>query len=169
MIAKDINSYGGVFIDAEAVGDPSSEIAASVDNRIHEDVAQMTRVTKRVLLKFTTTAAAAVVAVTPHADGRTVWGVGASFDPTTLNKTATGVYVATYPTTFDDSLVGTTSDSVSETETVNFTFGFGNVEGTAYGMVSVTPLNNVLTIRVWDAAGAPTDLAGAGIVHVMAC
>jgi hypothetical protein len=168
MLAKDIDSYGGVFIDEIAVGNPATEMAASIDNRLHEDVAQLTRTKNSVLLKFTTTLTAAVVAVTPHADGRTVWGSGASFDPTSLNKTATGVYLATYPTTFDDALVGTTSDSVSETETVNFTFAGGQCEGATFGHVQVSPLNNTLTIYVFDAAGAPTDLAGAGIIHVWA-
>lgn len=168
MLAKDIDSYGGVFIDEIAVGNTSTEMAASIDNRLHEDVAQMTRVSKRVCLKFTTTLTAATVAVTPHADGRTCWGSGASFDPTTLNKTATGVYVATYPTSFADALVGTTSDSVSETETVNFTFCTWNIEGSSPAVCLVTPLNNTITIKVFDMAGAPTDLAGAGIIHIEA-
>jgi hypothetical protein len=167
VLAKDVNNYGGVFVDAEAVGDPSSEIAARIDNRIHEDVAQMTRVTGRVRVKFTTSAAVAPVSITPHTDGRTVWGAGASFDPT-ISKTATGVYLITFATTYDDALVGTTSNSVSETETVNFTFCSWNLEGSVFGHVQVTPLNNTLTARVFDAAGALTDLAGAGIVHIEA-
>ncbi len=166
MLAKTINdSYGGIYFDAVAVGDPSTELAAAIDMRIHEDVAQMTRTCKRVYLKFTTTLTAATVAVTPHADGRTVWGSGASFDPTTLNKTATGVYLATYATEYEDALVGTTSDSVSETETVDFRFGGGNCEGSAFGHVQVTPLNNTLTIRIFDAAGAPTDLGGVAVIE----
>lgn len=168
MLAKDIDSYGGVFIDAEAVGDPTSEIAARIDNRIHEDVAQMTHVTKRVLLKFTTTLTAATVSVTPSADGRSVWGDGASFDPVTFEKTGTGVYVATYDTEYDDALVGTTSDSVSETETVDFTFAGWNIEGSSPAVCLVTPSSNVLTIRIFDMAGAPTDLGGTAVVHVWA-
>lgn len=167
MLAKDINSYGGVQVDAEAVADPTTELSAALDNRRKEDTAQMTRVTKRVLLKFTTSAGG-VGLITPSADGRTVWGSGASFDPTTLQKTGTGVYLATYPTTFHDALVGTTSDSVSETETVNFTFAGYNIEGSSPAVCLITPLNNTLTIRVVDMAGAPTDLAGAGIIHVWA-
>lgn len=168
MLAKTLDSYGAPYADRRAVADPSVELAARLYNRQAEDTVQMTRMTKRVYLKFTPTGAAATVAVTPNADGRTVWGSGASFDPTSLNKTATGVYLATYPTTFDDGLVGTTSDSVSETETVNFTFAGGNIEGTSPAVCLVTPLNNTLTIRIFDMAGVATDLAGAGIIHVWA-
>jgi hypothetical protein len=142
-------------------------LSAALDNRRKEDVAQMTRVTGRVRVKFTTSAAAAPVSITPHTDGRTVWGSGASFDPT-ISKTATGVYLITFATTYDDALVGTTSNSVAETETVNFTFCSWNLEGSVFGHVQVTPLNNTLTVRVFDAAGALTDLAGAGIVHIEA-
>jgi hypothetical protein len=57
---------------------------------------------------------------------------------------------------------------VSETEAVNFTFAGGQCEGATFGHVKVSPLNNTLTIYVFDAAGAATDLAGAGIIHVWA-
>lgn len=167
MLAKTLDSYGAPYADRRAVADPSVELAARLYNRQAEDTVQMTRTIGRVLLKFTTTVAAGPVAVTPSADGRTVWGSGASFDPT-ISKTGTGVYVATYAATYQDALVGTTSDSVSETETVDFRFCGWNVEGSSFGHVQVTPLNNVLTIRVFDAAGAPTDMAGAGIIHVWA-
>lgn len=168
MLQKDIFSYGGVFADAEAVADPTTEIAARLDNRVHEDVAQMTRVTHRVLLKFTTTAAAATVDVAPHADGRSVWGSGSSFDPVTFQKTATGVYVATFDTEYEDALVGTSSDSVAETETVSFTFCGWNLEGATFGHVQVTPVNNALTIRVFDGANALSDLGGTAVIHVWA-
>jgi len=167
VLAKTITNYGDVFSDRRAVADPTVEVAARLYNRKSEDVAQMTRTIGRVLLKFTTTVAAGPVAVTPSADGRSVWGSGASFDPT-ISKTGTGVYVATYATTYPDALVGTTSDSVSETETVDFRFCGWNIEGSSPAVCLVTPLNNVLTIRVVDMAGAPTDLAGAGIIHVWA-
>lgn len=167
MLAKTIDSYGGVFSDRRAVADPAVELAARLYNRKSEDTAQVTRTIGRVLLKFTTTVAAGPVAVTPSADGRTVWGSGATFDPT-ISKTATGVYLVTFGASYDDALVGTTSDSVSETETVDFRFCGWNLEGATFGHVQVTPLNNTLTVRVFDAAGAPTDLGGAGIIHVWA-
>jgi hypothetical protein len=129
----------------------------------------MTRVTDRVRVKFATSAAAAPVSITPHTDGRTVWGSGASFDPT-ISKTATGTYLISYGTSYDDSLVGTTSNAVSETETVNLTFSHGCVKGSTFGTVQTDELNNTITVYVFNGANPPvlSDLGGGVTVEVVA-
>lgn len=163
MLPKDIQSLGGPFIDAEPVENPQTEQSADLGNRMLEDVAQMTRTSEKAFLKFATQTGNG--SITPHADSRTQWGSSSAYFPT-LSHTATGTYLATYDTEYDDGLVGGVSDAVAETETVSFIGGGGDVHGSTFGHVQVSLADNVVTIYVFDAAGALTDLGGGVTVEV---
>lgn len=166
MLSKTKESYGAApWVDTEAVNNPQAQQAANQANRQAEDTAQLTRTSERAKLLFQTTAAAAPVAVSAMAGTTTVWGSGSALYPT-IQKTATGVYVATYAATFQDSLVGTTADSVSETETTNFRYAMGAVHGSTFGHAQGSPAANVVTIRIWDGAIALSDLGGGVTVEV---
>lgn len=155
MLPKTIQSYGGPFVDAAPVGNPETEQSAGYGNRSFEDLAQATRTVPRAWTAFATSAGAAgPIALS---DATSVWGE--DNDPA-VAKTATGTYTVTYATEYEDALVGTDSDSVSETELVSFRFGWGAARGSTFGHVQIDPADNVVTIYVFDATGALSDLGG---------
>src|SRR5690606_17484442 len=123
--------YGAPYVDQESVSNPETQMAANRFNRMAEDVAQMTRTSVKVDVLFSTTSAAAVVAVTPTS-GKTQWGTGSSYLPT-INKTATGTYVITWATSYPDALDGTTADAVSETETLALSMARADIQADSTG------------------------------------
>lgn len=157
MLPKDIQSYGGPYLDAEAVENPQTEQSADLGNRVFEDTAQLTRTNVKAMLKFATTLVNG--SITPHADSKTQWGSSSFYFPA-LTRTAAGSYTATYAATYDDALVGGPSDAVSETETVNLKWGDGTVQGSTFGKVQFTFASNVVSIFILDAAGLLTDVGG---------
>lgn len=170
MLSKTLDSYSGPWIDREAVANPTTEQSASSMNRLIEDVAQMTRTSPKIMVKFKTTATAAPVAVSVD-DSTSQWGEGVSFVPT-ISKTATGTYTITYATEYEDALVGTEgNEAVEETEQVSFRFIWGDAfkaSGPTMGSVRGSSVNNVVTAYVFDATGALSDIGGDAVVQVFA-
>lgn len=161
-----IASLGGPYQNEEAVVDPTSEVDAAFHNRTLEDVAQCGRAVGFSWYSFTTTATAAPVTLAANTVAVSgLFGSGNAQKPT-VAKTATGVYTLTWPTTFDDALVGVTGmTAVAETQSVAFTFAAQpNVFGATNGYARVFSLSsNVATIYVYNMADALNDLGG-GIV-----
>lgn len=149
MLSRDISDYGGQKLDAIAVSNPETQIAASEWNRTAEDQAQLTRTGTRALVSFATTAVAPPVTYAASAVNiRSMWGNGTAQKPTVL-KTATGLYTITYPTSFTDAL--------SVVETLGFFDGWVSCRGTDSldrldGRL-LTISANIATIAVY-AAGA---------------
>lgn len=162
MLPKDIQSYGGPYLDAEAVENPQTEQSADLGNRVFEDTAQMTRTSRKAYLKFATTLVNG--AVTVHADSHTQWGSSSFYFPA-LTRTGAGRYTATYAASYADALVGGPSDAISETETVDLRWGDGSVQGIVLGHVQFNFAANVVDIIVFNAAGAHNDLGGGATVE----
>ena len=97
--------YGVPYVDQEAVSNPETQMAANKFNRLGEDVAQMTRVAKKVDVVFTTSSVAGPTAVRPTS-GKAQWGTGSPYRPT-VSKTATGQYTVTWNSSYADALDGT--------------------------------------------------------------
>ncbi len=157
-----LESLGGPFFDEEAIVDPQSEVAAAFYNRKTEDVAQMTGATGFTWFSFVTQGSGATVSASNVAVAG-LFGNGSAAKPT-VARSGAGIYVLTWPTEFDDALVGVTGmESVAETQTVAFTFASGlNVSGATNGYARVTSLaSNVVNIEVYDTSDTPADLAGA--------
>lgn len=161
MLPKNIASFGGPFLSSAPVANPSTEQSADYANRVFEDVAQMTRTAPRAWAAFSTSSGGA--GAISSTDAITVWSED---DTPTVAKTATGTYTLTYPTTYEDALVGTESDAIAETEVVYFRFGWGSARGSTFGHVQVDPVDNVVTVYVFDASGALSDLGGSVRVDV---
>jgi hypothetical protein len=155
MLPKEISDYGGEFEDGGVVSNPRTEQSAAYANRVFEDVAQMTHTVPRAWVSFATSSGGA--GAIDEIDAISVWGEGTAVP--TLAKTATGTYTVSYAATYEDALVGTESDDISETETVYFRFGWGSARGSTFGHVQVDPVDNVVTVYVFDATGALSDLS----------
>lgn len=160
---RTIDNYGGVFSDAFSVEDATTEISSTFDNRLHEDTAQMSRTTRKVLVQFPTTSAGAPATVVATA-GRSHAGVSSGLLPT-VSKTATGRYTLTWPSSFTDAL--------QEAETLSLTFARGSVmHNTTFGRVQCTAAgaNVVLVSVITNNAGTDTlsDLGGGITIEVEA-
>lgn len=163
MLPKDIQSYGGPYLDAEAVENPQTEQSADLGNRVFEDTAQLTRTAFKAFLRFATTLVNG--AVTVHADSHTQWGSSSFYFPT-LTRIGAGTYTAQYASSYADALAGGPSDAVAETETVAFKGALGQVRGTTVGKIQHDIASNVVTIYVFSSLNALSDLGGGVTVEV---
>jgi hypothetical protein len=159
--------YGAPYVDQEAVSNPETQMSANKGNRLMEDVAQMTRVSKKVDVVFTTSSTAAPVSVTPTS-GKSQWGTGSSYLPT-VSKTATGQYTITWQTSYADALDGTVADAASETETLALTRARVTLMTNTSGYARAVPSgSNAVTLFVKNSSHADSDLLGVVSVWVEA-
>ena len=166
MLAKTIGNYSGPWVDEEAIANPTSQQSANSMNRVGEDVAQMTRTSPKIMVKWNTSAGANGAQLV--IDSTSQWGEGVSYQPA-IAKTGTGSYTITYATEYDDALVGTEgNEAVEETEQVSFRFSWGNAIGPTFGHIQCIHVNNVITAYVFDATGTLSDLGGGILVQVFA-
>lgn len=158
MTPATIDTFGGIFTDAEAVMAPTQELSATYDNVLHEGVAQMSRTTDKRVVKFATTTTAGPVVVSTI-DGRGHAGTGSGQFPTTITKTATGLYDILYAATFTDAL--------GVVENVTFSYSSGRVKHlSTCGTVQTTEATNTIHVAVFDATGALSDLGGSITIEV---
>lgn len=153
--------YGVPYVDQESVSNPETQMAANKFNRLGEDVAQMTRVSKKVDVIFVTTSTAAPTSATVSS-GKTQWGTGSSYLPT-VTKTATGEYTITWATSYADALDGTAADAVSETETLALTRAHASIQGDNTGFVKASASGNVVNVYVRNGSNVKSDLTSASI------
>src|SRR5690348_13027135 len=100
MYSRNLGSYSAPWIDAQSIGNPQNEQPAASANRMSEDLAQLTRTGPRAIVSFDTVTTAGPVAV-DVADAASVWGEDAGVRPA-IEKTATGTYVITWATSYQD-------------------------------------------------------------------
>lgn len=159
-IRSSIDSYGGQFVDLLPVENPVAEQSAAYANRLHEDVAQMTRTACKAIVRFAlTTAGAPITLNAANVDVWTQWGTSATYKPT-IAKTATGTYTVTFGASYNDAL--------SVPETVSLVDAFGHVSDlTNRGHVYATVSGAVVSVLVTDTSNAASDLSNSRVVlHV---
>lgn len=101
MLVKDLEAYSGQKTDVKPPSDLTTQYGANAWNRAHEDLAQTTRTISRAITSFlTVTSGDPDPLNTTH---RSVWGVSATEKPV-WTRLSTGLYLATYGTSFDDGL-----------------------------------------------------------------
>lgn len=155
---SDIQTYGGEKVDADPIEDPTTDLPASDWNQLINDVAQMTRTSPKTILQFPTIGTEDNT--TPSAT-KTQWGSGASYYPTSVARTGTGAYTITYPSTFTNEL--------GDAETVSFWEASAQVaSATVYGHCQCAASGAVITLRVFDAAGAAVDVTNGTTISVKA-
>lgn len=159
MLNATIQNYGGPFVNAKPIEDPTSQPDALLYNRQSEDVAQMTKTCRKMLLHFP---AVATGNSTPSYC-ETLWGSGASFFPTTVTRTGAGLYTVTFPATF--------TDSIGVVETISFAGAVGSVQSaTVLGLVFCSAASNVITLVTTLAAapGTAADLTAGTLIRLEA-
>lgn len=157
-LPRTIGDYGGPFVDALVVENPTTEQSADFANRDFADLAQLTNTPIKVWVRFALSTGGAG-AITPIF-GRSHMGVGSGELPT-IAKLATGSYTITYPATWTDVL--------GVVETIGFYFSFASVHDLSIaGHLQTTGnLDNIISLKAFDMAGSASDLTGV-IVTVFA-
>lgn len=161
MTPGDIDRYGGKFDDKKPVKDPTTEQSAAYANRLHEDVVQLTQAPFKAVFTFTTeTTAAPQTIPAGSVFVRSQAGTGSAAKPV-VTKTGTGLYTATFATTFTDALL--------VVETLAFFEVSGAVQSASLiGHVQGSAAANIISIIVTDLAGTPTDLTDGTTISIRA-
>lgn len=142
----DLDTFGGVFQNADAVVDPETEMAAAYMNRMIAQLAMVSHTLPRAWVRVT-------AGIAPSAaDHDAVWGDGAGVAPT-LARTGTGVYTVTWASAYDDL-----QDQAEEHQ---LTLRAASVSVSHSGAARIPQWTltsaTVVTVNVYDAAGAAAD------------
>jgi hypothetical protein len=148
-----IDTYGGELNEVAAVTDPTTDRPATGANQAYASVAEMTHTAIRAWRALVGHATTPTDPTTSVHDA--VWGSDNSLKPT-IARSGAGVYTITWAATVDDEL--------GEEHTVSLRRAWANVEGTtAYVALATVTSANVVTVRVFDMAGAANDAVGSTI------
>lgn len=147
------DTYGVRKSNYAPVEDPSTDEDADDRNEYVNDVASMTHTALRAWYAFVGHGTTPTDATSNVHDA--VWGNDVSVKPTPAHS-ATGVYTITWPTSINDEL--------DVDYSVNLRHAWANVEGsTLYFVQCTVTAPNVVTVRVFNAAGAADDAVGVTI------
>jgi len=144
--ASNITNYGAPKRNYEiAPVDPETDLDAIEYNRLACDVAMSSRMVDRVEVTFT---AGATPTVTSF---EAVWKKTTTTVPSIV-KTGTGTFTLTVPLSVQDELQGS--------HTVNLKSALGSATGPQARHVQAAATGNVITVYVFDMAGASVDATG---------
>ena len=157
MQPRTLSSFGAPYEDETAVANPSTELAAALANQQFADHCQLTRMPARAYMQFQTRTTNGAVTI---ARMYSLWGNGSAYNPTSAQRTATGLYAFTWtPGTFEDDL--------GADETVSFRSGWGNIADlTVWGGVKVMASGATATVKTGNSAGSDNDLGGSILIDV---
>jgi hypothetical protein len=148
-----IDTYGDLKVNYAPVEDFTTDEDADDRNEYVADVAGMTHPATRCWRRFVGHGATPTDPVSNVFDN--VWGNDLADKPPAA-RTGAGVYTITYPTDITDDL--------GVVRSVNLRGGWANVEGSTLYFTQVTVTSpNVLTVYVFNAAGAANDAVGVTI------
>jgi hypothetical protein len=151
LIPKTLANYGGRYFNVGPVANPQGYVSEAKMNRFLEDVAQMTRTATRAQVHFIP--GATDPDVLWH---WTIWGSSPSEAPT-IDRTGTGLYTVTYPTSLIDAL--------DEEETLSFASVMPTIISANADRAIVSGFTaNSVSLKVRNAANALNDLTGVEIV-----
>lgn len=140
------STYGGALSDyGTGVVDPTTDRAASAANAAYCSVAMMTRTALRGHFAFATNGTSNPATPTSY---EYVWKGSTTTAPTAA-RSSQGVYTFTLPTTVLDEL--------GATHSVNLVRAWGQAQGSTAYHVQCSVSVNVITVRLFDMAGATTD------------
>ena len=152
--AATLDTYGGTKVNLAPVEDPTTDVDAVTYNALLNDVSMMTRTAARAWATIAgATWGGGSQAVTVSASGA-MWGNAV---PPTCVTTAGGIYTLTWPASVDDDLGDAHAVALARVKSVSF-------GGTTPRLWTVTAVSaNVVTIRVFDVAGAANAANGQAI------
>lgn len=149
-------SYGGPKINDEPVEDYLTDEDANDRNNNYADTAAMTHTACRAWVCFLGHATTPTDPTTNVHDSQWNNGNVANTKPV-VAKGGTGIYTITYP--------ASNVDELGVTKTLNLRRAWANVEGTTpYFVQAQITSPNVITVRVFNAAGTANDAAGVTLV-----
>jgi len=147
----DLSSVGGAKADYEPVEDPTTDLAAAHWNVVAMNATAVTQTAARAWVSVVGKASSPPDDPVSNVHGA-VWGNAALVKPT-MARTGAGVLTATWPTSITDAL--------GISQTVNLRRAWASAEGTVpYFVTATVTAVNVVTLRIFNAAGAANDAVG---------
>lgn len=129
--------------------DPTTDLSAALFNKMAADVAMMSRMVRRCEVAFVGAASAPTVS-----SFEALWKAATVTSPTTA-RTGSGVFTFTFPASVLDEL--------GETHVLNLTSAKAWAEGATAYHCQASATGAVITVNVFDMAGAANDAVGATI------
>lgn len=150
-----IDDFGGLFVNAEPVTDPTTDMDADQGNAAMASVAAMTATCDIAWMRFVGNATTPVLA--PTNSNNAAWGNDSGDRPLIVHS-GTGIYDATWPA----SIV----DGTGATQSVNIKRATARAEGsTCCPAQTLVTSANTVRIYTFNAAGSLNDCVGV-IFHV---
>jgi hypothetical protein len=145
-----LSTYGGAKEDYAPVEDASTDLSASHWNLLAMSVAGVTQTACRAWCTFV---GHGTTPTDPSSNVHgSVWGNVLGVKPV-VARTGGGIYTITWPTSITDEL--------GQSHSVALRRSWGSAEGPAAFIVTTTMTSsNIITLRVFDAAGAGNDGVG---------
>jgi hypothetical protein len=144
----DLNTFGGTFVNADAVIDPTTDMDATFQNRLTAQAAMLSHTAPRAWCRCTVTAG-----VIARADHDAVWGSTSAVAPT-VARSGTGVYTVTWASSYDD-LQSTPEAHTTALRGASVT---GYLASTAVIVNGYLSGSRVATVTSYNAAGVAADV-----------
>lgn len=146
----DLSTFGAPYLDADAVVDPETEMAAAAMNLLATQVVATGHTAPRAWARCTISAG-----VITLADHDAVWGSGGGVAPTAARSSA-GVYTVTWAASYDD-LQDVPESHATSLRALNAT---GHAAAGARIVNASLTSAVVASVKAYDAAGAAAELDG---------
>lgn len=143
----DLDTFGGAFVDADAVVDPETEVAASYFNRLVAQAAMASHTLPRAWVRVTAGSSPTV------ADHDAVWGNSDSVKPT-VARSGAGVYTVTWASSYNDLQDTPESHTVS----IRAASANGSHSGALRHVQHELTSAVVVTVRSFNSGGSATDV-----------
>lgn len=169
-LPRSLASYASPKKNARVLANPKTDICQAEWNLLANDAAQMTRTGTKLWAQFATALSNGPVACTAFG---AQWGVGSASAPT-ITRTGTGVYTVATPASWVTPGTYTYSldpdGVIVSSEQVIFVDSSGGPDGSATPACTVRVDRNgyTLTVRVFNASNALSDLGGGAAIRVEA-
>lgn len=152
MLDRAAEDYGAPFTQQQETMNPQEEQTSDQYNKHAADSAMMTVPAQNWVASFVPTVTAAPVTVSAaNITAAGLNGTGAAAKPT-VDKTATGAYTLTFPTSF--------VDAISRTNDVFFRYGHVGIYGSVDGRGRILGISgNVVMVLLYDTSNSAADTA----------
>lgn len=148
--ADSLSTFGGPYSNyGVAPVDPTTDVDAAFFNKMAADVAMASRMVSRCSVAFAGSASAPTVA-----SFEAVWKAATGTSPTPA-RTGTGTFTFTFPTSVNDEL--------GVSHVLNLTSAEARAEGSTLYPCQASASGNVITVYVFNSAGALNDAVGVTI------
>jgi len=143
----DLDTFGGTFVNAQAVVDPTTDMDAAFQNRLTAQLVMLSHTAPRAMARVTVAATVATLA-----DHEAVWGNTGAVAPVVV-RASIGVFTVTWASSYNDLQAA----PEAHTTGLRFVQATGYLSGAAIFVNGYLSGARVARVTVYDATGTPAD------------